>query len=195
MNAQVPQEILDQIPHAEAVAKLNATGHALAAAVPHPGQIRRMKLSDPRGPFQLRLGPPTRSTKHERGIIKVVYLANRDWPEKIRRSWGNSRNFFGSNGSMGGGVILLDHTRVTDAHRRVFVLLHEMLHSFGRSHVDHDEFPDTIMHTKDRWRGNEGHLKDLDKAALRALHSPLVPVGTRADTLRCDGQGRLRGSR
>ena len=62
MNAQVPQEILDQIPHAEAVAKLNATGHALAAAVPHPGQIRRMKLSDPRGPLQFRVNFESRLT-------------------------------------------------------------------------------------------------------------------------------------
>ena len=30
---QVPQEILDQLPHAEAVARLNAVGHALAAVV------------------------------------------------------------------------------------------------------------------------------------------------------------------
>ena len=146
--------------------------------------------------FQLRLGPATRSTEFEVGTIKVVYMANRHWPESIPKLKAIASGRGSPSGEYTSSVIRLDHTRLTDAHRRVVVLLHELLHALGRAHVDRDAFPDTIMHPKGTWSVfAAGHLKDLDRAALRAVYSPLVPVGTTTDTLRCDGQGRLRGSR
>ena len=88
--------------------------------------------------------------------------------------------------------VLLDHTRVTRERDRIYILLHKLLHALGRAHADRYRFPDTIMHPEAN-RGHSASLKSLDKAALRAIHSPFVPVGTTRDDLRCDRRGRIRG--
>lgn len=91
--------------------------------------------------------------------------------------------------------MLVDSTCFPEDRNRIHVLLHEMLHALGRAHVDRHEFPDTILHQTSKGEDHEGFLKGLDKAALCAFYSPLVPVGTKAHTLCCDGQGRVTGRR
>ena len=81
------------------------------------------------------------------------------------------------------GGIVVDPTRVTGERLRIFVLLHELLHTLGRGHVSPAAFPDTIMHAA----GNQGAaqwlvLNHLDKAALHAVYSRLS-AGTAAGDL------------
>ena len=90
--------------------------------------------------------------------------------------------------------VLLDHTRIPRERDRIYILLHEALHTLGRGHVSRRAFPETIMHPKAS-RDHLASLRSLDKSALRTVHSPLVPVGTTGDDLRCDSRGRIRNGR
>ena len=147
---------------------------------------------------RLRVGktPVAREDDYDFDMIKVEYLPREQWPPPRIDGYGLGRTKprVRDDGKMVAARVLVDHTRLTEERERLLTVLHELLHALGRRHVDRDEFPDTIMHVS-RLRGNPVFLKGLDKAALRAVHSPLVPVGTRVDTLQCDSQGRVTGRR
>ena len=145
---------------------------------------------------RLRVGktPVAREAYYNFDEIKVVYLPRGEWPVKGDYGVGHTKYHLRDAGRMVAARVLIDHTRLTEERVRIFILLHELLHALGRTHVDRHEFPDTIMHVSSpSW--TPPALKSLDKAALRAVYSPLVPVGTTADSLRCDSQGRVTGRR
>ena len=137
--------------------------------------------------------PAKREAKFEWGIIKVIYLRREKWPEEVghRKALARAVTLPDKSGMILAAGVLLDHTRIPRERDRIYTLLHEVLHALGRGHVARREFPETIMHPKAS-RNHLASLRSLDKAALRAIHSPLVPVGTRGDDLRCDSRGRIR---
>ena len=142
--------------------------------------------------WQLRTAPAY-SGRLERGVIKILYLPHKHWPASIARTGARALYQYTKHGEIDTAVVLLDPEHVGEERHRVHFLLHEMLHALGRSHADRREFPETVMHPK-AYRGDGmGYLKGLDKAALRAVYSPLVPAGTKGDSLHCDSHGRVRG--
>ena len=142
--------------------------------------------------WQLRVGktPAARLAYYNFDEIKVAYLPRNEWPVRVDDGVGHAKHYLRDPGRIAAARVLIDHTRLTDERLRIRILLHELLHALGRWHADPDEFPDTIMHPSNPPDAPPA-LKDLDKAALRAVYSPRVPVGTRADSLTCDSQGRV----
>ena len=128
--------------------------------------------------WQLRVGktPVAREDEYDFDMIKIVYRPREEWPVSGDYGVGHTKPRVRDDGKMVAARVLIDHTRLTEERLRILILLHELLHALGRWHVDHDEFPETIMHASSpSW--TPPALKSLDKAALRAVYSPLVPVG------------------
>ena len=111
------------------------------------------------------------------GVIEVAFAPRERWG---RLASGGCENAVGCaafntvSGRVTEAVAVVDPTRVTGERKRVFVLLHELLHALGRGHVSPAAFPDTIMHTA----GDHGIsewliLNRLDEAALHAVYDRL----------------------
>ena len=141
--------------------------------------------------WQLRFDSRPALSGYGENEIRVVYLRKEGWAENIRDealAKGFTRD---TDGKLEFAVVLLDRTRLPEQHHRHYFLLHEMLHVLGRAHVDQEKFPETIMGPR-AYKNDLKFLGALDKAALRAVYSPVIPVGTRGRDLRCDEQGRIR---
>ena len=149
--------------------------------------------------WQLRLGT-TSGGRLEQGAITVLHLPHKHWPAILTRNdrvkpWGKGIPVYNKEGEITTAAVLIDYTRFGEDRSRIHVLLHEMLHALDRGDVDRREFPETIMHSDSHQDDHGGHLKNLGKAALRAVYSPAVPVGTRGASLKCDSLGRIEGAR
>lgn len=109
--------------------------------------------------------------------IEVAFAPREEWPDgNYGRAIGIAYHQSTDDGRITAGLALVDPTRVHGERKRVFVLLHELLHTLGRGHVSPYAFPDTIMHAA----GDQGVsdwliLAPLDEAALYAVHSRLRP--------------------
>ena len=128
--------------------------------------------------WQVRLddAPADRAATLDDGAIKVGFLPRKQWPAGTcsGRVVGCAVWTQEGAGQVNAGGILVDPIRVTGERRRVFVLLHELLHTLGRGHVSPAAFRDTIMHAA----GDQGAaewliLNSLDEAALHAVYSRL----------------------
>ena len=75
---------------------------------------------------------------------------------------------------IGGGRVFVDHTR-TEGLERLGVIAHELIHLLGRSHVDPDRFPRTIMVGGGSEELSPHILHPLDREALLAVYGHLEP--------------------
>ena len=136
--------------------------------------------------WQLRFDetPSGSSGRHDTGIIKVSVTPRENWAQfgtGCEQAVGCAWTVAQSDGQITAATVALDPVRVTGDRKRVFVLLHELVHALGRGHVDPAAFPDTIMHAS----GDHGVsdwliLSPLDEAAMYAVHARLRP-GTRGN--------------
>lgn len=112
-----------------------------------------------------------------RGYIDVAFVPRERWPRGgCENAIGCAWSDYTRNGQMTAGLALVDPIRVTGERKRVFVLLHELLHTLGRGHVSPYAFPDTIMHAAgDMGISDWLILSPLDEAALYAVHARLRP--------------------
>jgi len=136
--------------------------------------------------WQIRLDgtPAARTADQERGVITVAFLPKDQWPDGgcSARAIGCA-GWFNENGRVVSGGLVVDPNRTRAGRHRVFVLLHEILHTLGRGHVDPATFPDTVMHPAgDEGQGQWLVLDRLDEAALYAIYSRLS-AGTPAGDL------------
>lgn len=143
--------------------------------------------------YQLRVGA-TQGGELKQGEIVVFYAPHHLWPPSLEKTPARAVSFGTKEGEILRAAVFLnpDPGLFFEERERLHFLFHEMLHALGRGHVSPDAFPDTIMHPE-AYKESIGPLKALDKAALRAVYGRL-PVGTRAETLKCS-QGRIKGSR
>ena len=135
--------------------------------------------------WQLRFDDTAASRAHEfeDGVIKVAFARRDQWPPgTCTGAIGCGYTLFTSGGEVTAGAAVVDPTLVTGERNRVFVLLHEILHTMGRGHVSPSAFPDTIMHAA----GYDGQgdwlvLNRLDEAALHAIYSRFAPGTSTGD--------------
>ena len=109
------------------------------------------------------------------GYIEVGFAPRERWPgTPSANAVGVAYTDTTADGRVVAAAALVDPTRVTGERKRVFVLLHELLHALGRGHVSPTAFADTIMHAAgDRGAGQWLILNRLDEAALHAVYSRL----------------------
>ncbi len=116
------------------------------------------------------------------GYIEVAFAPREEWPDGgaggCEQAVGCAYTDYARNGRMTAGLALVDPGRVTSERKRVFVLLHELLHTLGRGHVSPSAVPNTIMHAAgDLGVSDFLILSELDEAALFAVHDRVI-VGT-----------------
>lgn len=133
----------------------------------------------------------SREARLDPGVIKVAFAPREEWPSNIC----SGGRVIGCGvtdieaGRVTAGAALVDPTRTRGERHRVFVLLHEILHTLGRGHVSPSEFRDTIMHAA----GDQGVsefliLNRLDEAALYAIYDRLS-AGTPAADINYESLG------
>ena len=118
---------------------------------------------------------PTRTSRDpEVGEIVITFAPLADWPVAgCERSTGCAEPWgYWDRGEIDKANIWVDHTVATARGQRLSAIIHEILHTLGRSHSDPYMFPDSIMKVP----GNENSgfiLYQLDRDALFAVYDKL----------------------
>ena len=137
---------------------------------------------------------PAGTVTPSEGEILVVFAREEDWPLEaappIDENIGLAEPLFAvvPTGDpdapfrieIGGGRVFVDHTR-TEGLERLGVIAHELIHLLGRSHVDPDRFPRTIMVGGGSEELSAHILHPLDREALLAVYDLLEPGTTPSD--------------
>ena len=122
------------------------------------------------------------------GEILVTYARQEDWPQEaaspIDEDIGLAEPLFtvvptGDPAApfrieIAAGRVFVDYTR-TEGLERLGVIAHELIHLLGRSHVDADRFPRTIMVAGGSDELSAHILHPLDREALLAVYGHLEP--------------------
>ena len=129
--------------------------------------------------WQLRVDdtPAIRDGKLNPGFIEVAFDPRERWPSGVSTAdrVGVALTRFTGSGEITAAGILIDPALVRGERARIGVLLHELLHTLGRGHVDPRAFPDTLMHAYGIRSSDWIHMHPLDEAALYAVYDRLRP--------------------
>ena len=141
--------------------------------------------------WQLRFNPdpaPAGAVTPSDGEILVTYARQEDWPPEAMPPGGEEIGVAEPLPTLvptgdpempfrieiAAGRVFVDHTR-TEGLERLGVVAHEIIHLLGRSHVDPDRFPRTIMVAGGSEELSVHILHPLDREALLAVYSRLEP--------------------
>ena len=141
--------------------------------------------------WQLRFDakPTTKDREMNRGFIDVVFDDKEDWPDQMGAYVsGVAYHKQTGSGEITAGQIFVDPERSRAGRDRFSVLLHELLHTLGRGHVDKVAFPYTIMHARGLAKADLLLLQPIDNAALYAVYDRLE-AGPAASTLSYEDLG------
>ena len=115
------------------------------------------------------------------GFIEVAFDPRERWPSGASTAdrVGVATTRVSNTGEIIAAAVLIDPNLVRGETSRVGVLLHELIHTLGRGHIDPRAFPDTLMHAYGLRTSDWLHIQPLDEAALYAVYDRLQPGESR----------------